>query len=255
MENDDESAAVSLFRQLYRESPQLRRWLQGDYAGDATLRARFDSLAMDESAARVTRFTELAEENHAWRKERSRLKAQVAGTPYGGLTWNQITELICQYQAGTLDAGVFLFVRDWRCAGKPTPALRWAGSALLESVLPSGRRRLLNHLDAALGLAVKYENKKQRRSAVGYADWWKLNTLFYILRHPSESYRTRELIAHLTTLELNIGTKDMRRFCARHGIRRDMRAGRPRKRTAATRRTHCLDTGEITEAGGLLRLV
>jgi hypothetical protein len=234
MENDDESATIALFQQLYRESPQLRRWLRDDYACDPELRERFDKSTRKEGAASASRFSELTG-NHAWNEERRRLKAQVPGALYGGLTWNQVIELIHQYQAGTLDPGVFLLARNWRSIGKPTPALRWAGSALLESVLPSGRRRLLNHLDTALGAAVKYENKKQRRSAVGYADWWKLNTLFYILRHPSDSYRTRELIAHLATLGLNIGTKDMRRFCARHGICRDMRAGRPRKQTATTR--------------------
>jgi len=230
MENDDECAAVALFRQLYRESPQLRHWLQGDYARDAGLRARFENLAMNEKAPDVGRFAEIAEENQAFCKERRRLKSQMSAALYGGLTWSEIMELICQHQAGTLDPGVFLLVRDWRSAGKPTPALRWAGCALLESILPSGRRRLLKHLDLALGVAAKYENKAKRRSAVGYSDWWKLNALFYILRYPCESYRTGELVDHLASLDLAISAKEVRRFCTRHGIRRYMRAGRPRQR-------------------------
>lgn len=50
------------------------------------------------------------------------------------------------------------------------------------------------------------------------------------LRHPRKSYRTRELRAHLSALGLEVGTKDIRRFCTRHNILRDIRAGRPRSR-------------------------
>jgi hypothetical protein len=38
---------------------------------------------------------------------------------------------------------------------------------------------------------------------------------------------------HLATLGLDIGTRDMRRFCKRHDIKRDIQAGRPRKRIGA----------------------
>jgi hypothetical protein len=141
-------------------------------------------------------------------------------------------QLVHHYQAGTLDPGTFLLVRQWREAGKASPALMWAGLALLESVLPSGKRRLLKHLNQALAFVKKYENKAERRTAMGYADWWKLNALFYILRHPCESYCTRDLRAHLATLGLDIGARDMRRFCKRHGIKRDIQAGRPRKRSS-----------------------
>ena len=44
---------------------------------------------------------------------------------------------------------------------------------------------------------------------------------------------TREVRAHLETLRLQISSQDFRRFCKRHGIRRDERAGRPRIHTAA----------------------
>jgi len=70
------------------------------------------------------------------------------------------------------------------------------------------------------------------RTAFGYADWWKLHALVYMLRHPREAYRTREVRAHLATLGLRISSLDFRRFCKRHGIRRNERAGRPRIRAA-----------------------
>jgi hypothetical protein len=135
-----------------------------------------------------------------------------------------------RYQAGGLDLGVFLSVREWRVTGKASPALMWAGLAFLEAVFPSGRRRLLKHLHEALSFVKELEDKAKRRSAIGYADWWKLHVLFYMLRNPAECYRTRELRAHLPTLGLESSTKEIRRFCTRHGIKRDGCAGRPRRR-------------------------
>ena len=232
-EHNDESATAALFLQLYRLSPELRHWLRADYARDAKLRAKVDSLAMRGVPPRVVRFAELTDDNGSWRAELRRLKKQMPGRLYGGLTWNEVVQLVHHYQAGTLDPGTFLLVRQWREAGKASPALIWAGLAFQESVLPSGKRRLLKHLNQALAFVRKYENKAERRTAVGYADWWKLNALFYILRHPRESYSTRDLRAHLATLGLDIGTRDMRRFCKRHGIKRDIQAGRPRTRIGA----------------------
>ena len=52
--------------------------------------------------------------------------------------------------------------------------------------------------------------------------------------HEAETvYRTRDVRAHLETLRLQISSLDFRRFCKRHGIRRDGRAGRPRVRVTA----------------------
>jgi hypothetical protein len=158
---------------------------------------------------------------------------RLPGRLYGGVTWNEVVQLVHHYQAGTLDPGTFLLVRQWREAGKASPALMRVGLAFLESVLPVGKRRLLKHLNQALAFVKKYENKAERRTAVRYADWWKLNALFYILRHPRESCGTRDLRAHLAALGLDIGTRDVRRFCTRHGIKRDIQAGRPRTRIDA----------------------
>jgi len=230
VENNDESATAALFLQLYRESSELRHWLREEYARDAKLRMKFDGLAMNGDLTSVARFAELTDDNSSWREERRRLKAQMPVGLYGGLTWNEVIQLVHLYQSGTVDPGTFLLVRQWREAGKTSPALMWGGLAFLESVLPLGKWRLLKHLRQAFAYVKKYENKAERRTAVGYADWWKLNVLFYILRHPRESYSTRDLRAHLVTLGLEIGTRDMRRFCKRHGLKRDMRAGRPRKR-------------------------
>jgi len=232
-ENDDESATAALFLQLYRLSPELRHWLREDYARDAKLRTAFDGLALNGVPPQVGRFAEFTDDRASLREELRRLKQQMPARFYGGLTWNEVVQLIHHYQAGTLDPGTFLLVREWRKAGKTSPTLMWASLAFLESVLPSGRRRLLKHLNEALAFVRKYENRAKRRTAVGYGDWWKLQALLFMLRHPQASYRTRELRGHLATAGLDISAKEIRRFCARHGIQRDMRAGRPRTRPAA----------------------
>jgi hypothetical protein len=55
----------------------------------------------------------------------------------------------------------------------------------------------------------------------------------FMLQHPRESYRTRDLPTHLAGLGLSVSSLDLRRFCRRHGIRRDIRADRPRSRPEA----------------------
>ena len=51
-----------------------------------------------------------------------------------------------------------------------------------------------------------------------------------VLNHPQPSYRTGEFVAHLATKKIRVSGKLVRRFCAHHGIARDMRPGRPRVR-------------------------
>jgi hypothetical protein len=95
-----------------------------------------------------------------------------------------------------------------------------------------GDKRVLAQLGSAVDLLVGFQPGRLR-TAFGYADWWKLHALVYMLRHPREAYRTRDVRAHLATLGLQISTLDFRRFCKRSGIRRDERAGRPRTRSLA----------------------
>jgi hypothetical protein len=218
-----------LLQRLYRLSPEFRHWLQNDYARSKILRTRVDSIARQSRPPAIARFAELTDDNGPWLVETRRLKRRITSRIYGGLTWSEVMRLLHQCQAGGVDLGVFLLVQDWRKSGEASPALMWAGLALLDSVLPTGRRRLLRHLDQALAFVRAYEDKAARRSAVGYGDWWKSQVLLHILRHPCDSYSTRELKAQLGSLGLDISARDIRRFCTRHGIKRDMRAGRPSK--------------------------
>jgi hypothetical protein len=232
-ENSDESATLAMLIQLCRESPELRHWLWEDFGRDAKVRENFAEVVDNPAELPMRGFIELTSDGASWLEERRRLREQMPAGIYGGLKWDEVTRLIRQFQAGTIDLGVFLLADSWRKGGKASPLLRWAGLEFLELVLPSGRRRLLLHLERTLAFLKAYEDKANRRSMLGYADRWKMHVMFYILRHPAPSYRTRDLCAHAASLGVKVTARVMRQFCIRHGIRRDMRAGRPPRQPGA----------------------
>ena len=234
-------AFLRLLADICRRFPDLREWLVEDFARDAKVRANF--LALVERGdlngeAMSNGFAELAGELDGWLEEKRQLKGQLpaqATCPFGGLSWDEMESLVRRYEARTLRLDVFLLVRDWRKAGdsaKASPKLLRASADLLDAAIRSGDTRLFTELGRAVALLASLEQGKLR-TAFGYADWWKLHALVYMMRHPSEAYRTRELRAHLDQLGLQISSLDFRRFCKRHGIRRDERAGRPRVRVTA----------------------
>lgn len=224
----NETASLALFIWLCRQCPDLRLWLSGDFASSAVVRKEFEC-AIDDPAAPLPRhFIELSGESRSWREEQRRLRANIPTHPFGGLSRRQVEILIRQYQAGNIDLGTFLLTHDWRESGEKSPALAWAGLAFLDSLLPSRNWRVHSHLAKTFTFLRQYGKKAKRRASFSPSDWWKARLLLYLMRHPQESYRTRELRAHLKTLGIEVSTKDIRRFCTRHSIRRDERAGRPR---------------------------
>ncbi|MFH1496643.1 MAG: hypothetical protein ABII82_02340 [Verrucomicrobiota bacterium] len=229
VDETDESATAALFLRLCRQSPELRHWLTEEFGRSAQVRKKFNARLKDPEANPPRTFIELSEEAPARRQVFEQLREQMPARRYGGLTWSEVVALTREYQAATVDPGVFMLAHDWGRTGEPSPATMKAGLDLLQAVIPSGRRRALKHLNKALTFLKAYRDKSTRRTALGYGDWWKLQLLFYILKHPSDSYRTRELRAHLLAREIEVSTKEIRRFCTRHGIRRDVRAGRPRR--------------------------
>lgn len=145
----------------------------------------------------------------------------------------EMESLFRRYEAGTIDLGTFLLAHQWnevRKSDRISPELVRASVAFLDAVSRAGDRRLLRHYYKAISFLRAYAEIPQRRRTVDYAEWWKLRALLFMLQHPRESYRTRDLRAHLASLGLAVSSLDLRRFCTRHGIRRDMRAGRPRTR-------------------------
>jgi len=230
-------AFLRLLASMCRQFPDLKEWLVEDFARDAQTRTNFIGLVekgglnADETA---DGFAEIADELGAWTEERRQMQVQLpsqAARLFGGLTWEQIEALVRHYEARTIRLDVFLLARDWRKAGeaaKVTPQLLRAGADFLDSAIRPGDARSIAQLGNAVGLLASLE-KGRLRTAFGYADWWKLHALVYMMRHRREAYRTRDVRAHLASLGLQISSLDFRRFCKRHGIRRDERAGRPRK--------------------------
>lgn len=230
-------AFVRLLARTCRQFPDLRTWLLEDFQQDPVTRANFVALVErgDLKGEEISNgFAELAGELDGWREEKRRLKAQLpakANNPFGGLSWGEMEALVRRYEARSLGLDVFLLARDWRKAGeaaKASPKLLQVGADLLDSAIRSGDKRLLVELGNAVELLDGLDPRRLR-TAVGYTAWWKLHAAVYMLRHPRDAYRTREVRAHLATLGIKISSLDFRRFCKRHGIRRDERAGRPRK--------------------------
>lgn len=232
----EESATVALFVQLCRESPALRRWLWQEFAQDEKTRAGFATLIKHRGDVAPSRVAELAETDRGRATELHHLKQQVSARIFGGRTWSEIEAIVAQLRAGRADLGTFLLALQWQRAGSEANAsamLQRAATALVDDALRHGQRARLAQLASAAELVQVSSQPEARRSSVAFGDWWKLQVLLHILRHPRPSYRTRELHRHLATLGLNVDTREIRRFCTRHGISRDMRGGRPKLESAS----------------------
>jgi hypothetical protein len=224
---------------MCRHSREIRDWLCDDFARNPRTRENFAALvdgSRPPTAGSADDFAELASEARSWHEEKRRLQAKSGSNAprlYGGLTWEALEKLVRRYEAGSIDAVIHILVRDWRKAGAAaatSPRLIRAAGQFLDAVIRDGDRRLLTQMASALALRPN-TTAGGLRAVLGYADWWKLQALLYMMRHPRESYRTRDVRAHLASLKLTISSLDFRRLCKRHGICRDMRAGRPRKHT------------------------
>jgi hypothetical protein len=223
-----ESAAVSLFLDLCRGSPELRHWLWEDFARDPAKRERL-AVALRRDPRKCTRFADINGESDAWREETRLLRAKLPRRPYGGLTFAEVRELLVRHQAGTLDLAAFFFASEWRRLRKKTvsPILLRAAFDVCDLALHGGHGELLQHVRHAAELTTDLADPQRRRAVLGHPDWWKLNVLLHILRHPAPAYPARELQAHLAVIGIRVATRDIRRFCGQCGIRRDARAGRP----------------------------
>ena len=224
----NESATVGLFLDLCRSSPALRHWLWEDFARDAGKRAHFARLL--KSAATPARFADLVGENDAWHEEAKRLRAKLPRRPYGSLTFDELKELVMHYQAGKTHIGAFLFALEWqrlRPAG-PTPVLLRGAFRMLDAAMEDGAD-LFPQLAKARDLARDFTSGPGRRATLGHSGWWKLNTRRYGRRLPAPGYALRDVQAYLAGVGLKVPARDLRRFLAHSGIKRDIRAGRPVK--------------------------
>jgi hypothetical protein len=219
-----------------REWPEIRKWLCEDFVTLEKVRENFKALVDRPTAAEKTcaySLADLSGESFVWLKEKDRMKSFTSpfgAAIFGGRTWQEMEQLILRYAGGLTELGVMLFVQHWRKTGKKSrfaPELLQAGAELLDAIILSGETRLLANLVKTIQQPSS-RNGNNLRSSIGYSDWWKLQAVLYIMRNPRPSYRTREVRTFLAKMEIAISSLDFRRFCKRHHIRRDMRAGRPR---------------------------
>ena len=229
----DEAACLGLLTQLCRQSPAFRAWLCHDFIRDSAIQKRFSHVVDDPAQASPGRFIDLSDDADGWREEQRRLREALPTRPFGGLSRGEVETLIRRFQAGKIDLGTFLLVQDWHEAGRASPVLMWAGMQFLDALLPARDWRLHKNLRRAFSFLLRFGKGAKRRASFSPSGWWQAQVLFYMLRHPRPAYRTRELCAHLASLGVEVSTKDMRRFCSRHGICRDVRGGRPRSRAVA----------------------
>jgi hypothetical protein len=219
-----------------REWPEIRKWLCEDFVTLEKVRENFKSLVDRPTAAVRTSTYSLADlsgESYVWLKEKGRVKSATSpcgAAIFGGRTWQEMEQLILRYAGGLTEIGVVLLVQHWRKTGKKSrfaPELVQAGAELLDAIILFGETRLLANLVRTIQQpSCRIGNNLRAR--IGYSDWWKLQAVLYIMRNPRPSYRTREVRTFLATMGIAISSLDFRRFCKRHCIRRDMRAGRPR---------------------------
>ena len=233
-ENPDD-AAVALFTRLCRQSPKLRAWLWDEFAQSAKNREHFAQVLAQPGKIDHQMLAHTAGEDRARDLENKRLRGDwLAGAntrPYGGLSRPEVEGWIRRYQSGSLHPATFQLMQAWRRTNgthPASPALIRASAAFLAEALGRDNRGLLRQL-------VRIERffrdrQKLGRAAYGHLHRWKVQVLLYLLNHPKRSYRTSELIAHLATQKFRVSGKLIRRFCARHGIARDTRPGRPRVR-------------------------
>lgn len=229
----EEAACLGILAQLCRTSPAFRAWLWDDFGRDPKVRKRLATVLDRKGAALPAHFHELTDTADAWREEQRQLRAVSSAKPFGGLSRTEVETLVRGFQAGHIDVGTFALVRDWSKAGEASPAAMWGGLLFLDQLIPARSWRLHMHLRRAFTFLLRFGKGEPRRSSFARADWWRTQLLWFILSHPRPAYRNVDLRNHLADIGVKVSAKEIRRFCIKHGIRRDERGGRPRKRATA----------------------
>ncbi|AWI09643.1 hypothetical protein M2447_002195 [Ereboglobus sp. PH5-10] len=242
--NGSDAACVTLFIQLLRESPNLRHWLFSAFLNPDT-RSRLSRHLSGKthpprhSAHGRHLLSWLANTDKALARDAVLLSQNhTTSAPYGGLTHAQVINLIRRYQAGGtkasggIELSAFLLAHAWRRA---LPDLSNRAALLLISgrffqAAFSGHCANLELVQNLVKAAEFFRGQPRgsiTRAHFGYTNWWKLSVLHYMLNNPKPRYCIRDFRRHLRTQKIIVETKDVRRFCKKHGILRNSRPGRP----------------------------
>ncbi|AWI08313.1 hypothetical protein [Ereboglobus luteus] len=236
-----ETAAVTIFLQLLRESPCLRNWLGTAFLEPHTRSRLAAYLRGEERHAGRGRhllawFAHASDARESFMAALARDHRPASISTYGGLTRAQVVRLIRRYQSGGANGTnllPFLLIHAWRQVpntARPNAALLLMGGMVLQEMF-SGKPsslQLIRHFTKAVEFFHDQPRGAISRMHFGYVNWWKLSVLHYMLNNPKPRYRTRDFTRHLASMKINIDPKDLRRFCQKHGIVRDTRPGRPK---------------------------
>lgn len=229
----DDASELRHFAEVCRSSLRVRTWLFSRFAREPETQAAFRAFL--KNPARTA--------NGLWSPVLSRevdsAPERINEGPFGGLSEAAIWSLIQQLQVGRIDIMTFILVRIWRqlaAQSRPAPAALW------RATLEHWREIVSSPDDRAardLARAVAFFADQPANAQIG-DDSWKVHILLYILDHPQPSYRVGELFDGLpakfrrTRANGNafVEKREVRKFCEQHGVRRDTRAGRPRRSKA-----------------------
>jgi hypothetical protein len=230
----DDASELRHFAELCRGSLRIRTWLFGRFAKEPETQAKFRAFLRDPDILPDGLWSPVLEREVASRPP----PVPATDGPFGGLSEPAVWALIKQYQAGRINILTFLLVRVWRqlqAAGRtPPPALWRATLDHWAALVADGGGRRLNDLKLAVGFFDDRPGEPPDCAGVE-SDSWKIHLLLQILDHPQPCYRVSELYASLPEkfrrMRHNgnpfVDLREVRRFCEKHGIRRDQRAGRP----------------------------
>lgn len=227
----DDASELRHFAEVCRASPRVRAWLFGRFAMEPETQEKFRAFLRDPVKAPDGLWSAVLQREVASKPP----PVPSNDGPFGGLSESAVWALIKHYQAGRINVMTFMLVRVWRqlaAADRHPPPAVWR--ATLEhwaAIVGDGDGRLLRDLMHAVAF---FNDRPVGVDVNEDAESWKIHVLLHILDNPQSSYRVGELFDSLPEkfrrVRRNgnsfVERREIRKFCEKHGIRRDQRAGR-----------------------------
>jgi len=145
----------------------------------------------------------------------------------GGMSSRQALTEIRAYQAGSINPFAFMIALAVHRNKQPSPARSKVIDAYLQAA--DDEPRMMYELWRAMKLLHGQPPGPISREQVGHVNWWKITLLMYMRKNRKPAYSIREFVQVLKANALHVDSKDIRRFCRKHKIKRDSRPGRPQK--------------------------
>lgn len=227
----DDASELRHFAEVCRSSPRVRTWLFGRFAAESETQEKFRAFLRNGATVPDGLWSPVLANEVASNPP----AVPATDGPYGGLSEAAIWALIKQYQAGRINVMTFLLVRVWRQLAaanrKPPPAVWRATLEHWAAIVAGSDGALIRDLTHAVAF---FDDQPVGVVAGAEGDSWKIHVLLYVLDHPQPAYRVGDLFDHLPEkfrrVRRNgnpyVERREIRKFCEKHGIRRDQRAGR-----------------------------